>query len=279
MWWPARAILGYATALVAVVAFCFALLAATIAIFSPRFGDHAVAAAGVAQTAVRQADRSRSFRRTSAQSALRRKEWTLLKRDPWLMSQTLMQILYLLPPALLLWRSFGSGTDAYVLLAPVLVMAAGQLAGGLAWLAISGEDAPDLVATAPVVAGRIVRAKIEAVLGAVAMVFSPFILALAIASPFHALVSALGILAAAVSATAVQLWFRSQAKRSHFRRRQTSSRVATFAEAIASISWAATAALAAGGTWLAVLPALMAIGVLALARLISPSRRGDRQAA
>ena len=279
VWWPARAILGDATALVAVVAFCFALLAATIAIFSPRFGDHAVAAAGVAQTAVRQADRSRSFRRTSAQSALRRKEWTLLKRDPWLMSQTLMQILYLLPPALLLWRSFGSGTDAYVLLAPVLVMAAGQLAGGLAWLAISGEDAPDLVATAPVVAGRIVRAKIEAVLGAVAMVFSPFILALAIASPFHALVSALGILAAAVSATAVQLWFRSQAKRSHFRRRQTSSRVATFAEAFASISWAATAALAAGGTWLAVLPALMAIGVLALARLISPSRRGDRQAA
>ena len=32
------------------------------------------------------------------------------RRDPWLMSQTLMQILYLLPPALLLWRSFRSGT-------------------------------------------------------------------------------------------------------------------------------------------------------------------------
>jgi len=42
------------------------------------------------------------------------------------------------------------GTGALVVLVPVLVMAAGQLAGGLAWLAISGEDAPDLVATAPI---------------------------------------------------------------------------------------------------------------------------------
>jgi ABC-2 type transport system permease protein len=49
--------------------------------------------------------------------------------------------------------------------------------------------------------------------------------------------------------------------------------MATFAEAFASISWAAAAALAAGGTWLASLPALIAIGVLATARLISPSRR------
>jgi ABC-2 type transport system permease protein len=278
VWWPARAILGDTTALVAVVALSLALLAATIAIFSPRFADHAVAAAGLSQTTIRQAGRPTSFRRTSARSALRRKEWTLLKRDPWLMSQTLMQILYLLPPALLLWRSFGIGTDAYILLAPVLVMAAGQLAGGLAWLTISGEDAPDLVATAPVAAGRIVRAKIEAVLGAVAVIFSPLILVLAVASPFHAMVSALGILAAAASATAIQLWFRSQAKRSHFRRRQTSSRVATFAEAFASISWAAAAALAAGGTWLWGIPALIAIGVLAMARLLSPSR-SDRRVA
>ena len=96
---------------------------------------------------------------------LRQKEWTLLARDPWLMSQTLMQILYLLPPALLLWVTFRSGAGAYVVLVPVVVMAAGQLAGGLAWLSISGEDAPDLVATAPITAGRILRAKIEAVMG------------------------------------------------------------------------------------------------------------------
>ena len=81
---------------------------------------------------------------------------------------------------------------AYQLLVPVLVMAAGQLAGGLAWLAISGEDAPDLVATAPVPARFILRAKIEAVLGVIAIVFAPLVAVLAIASPWHALVTGRG---------------------------------------------------------------------------------------
>ena len=99
-------------------------------------------------------------------------------------------------------------------------MAAGQLAGGLAWLAISGEDAPDLVATAPVPASFIIGAKIEAVLGVIAIIFAPLVAALAVASPRHALVTGGGIVIAAAAATAIQLWFRTQAKRSQFRRRQ-----------------------------------------------------------
>jgi len=271
LWWPARAALGDGADLAAVGAVSLALLAAAIAVFAPRFGEHAIAAAGVAATVTRQRSRG-GFRRASPRRALRRKEWTLLRRDPWLLSQTLMQLLYLLPPALLLWRSFGQGTHSLALLVPVLVMAAGQLAGGLAWLAISGEDAPDLVSSAPVGARDLLRAKIEAVMGGIAVVFVPFALALALISPFDALVAALCVAAAAASATAIQLWFRAQARRSHFRRRQTSSRVATFAEAFSSIAWAATGALAASGTWFAVLPGLFAIGVLAFARLISPAK-------
>jgi ABC-2 type transport system permease protein len=140
----------------------------------------------------------------------------------------------------------------------------------LAWLAISGEDAPDLVATAPVPATRIVHAKIEAVMGAIAMVFLPFVAAVAFLSPIHALVSAIGITVASASATLIQLWFRTQAKRSQFRRRQISSRMATFAEAISSITWAATAALAAAGSWLALAPAAVAVATLIGTRLISP---------
>jgi ABC-2 type transport system permease protein len=201
---------------------------------------------------------------------LRQKEWTLLARDPWLVSQTLMQILYLLPPALMLWLSFRDGGIALVVLVPVVVMAAGQLAGGLAWLSISGEDAPDLVATAPITAGRVITAKIEAVLGTIAFVFAPLVAALVFASPLAAAVSAIGVLIAAASATMIQLCFRVQARRSQFRRRQTSSRIATFAEAFSSIAWAATAALAAGGTWLALFPAFIAIVILGGVWLISP---------
>jgi ABC-2 type transport system permease protein len=269
LYWPARAMLGDEAALAGVVAISLILLGAVVMIFSPRFGDHAIAAASAANAVTRQRRWSTTFRAASPKRALRHKEWKLLLRDPWLMSQTLMQILYLVPPALLLWKSFGEG-GALLVLVPVLVMAAGQLAGGLAWLAISGEDAPELVATAPVPARQIMCAKIEAVMGGIAIVFAPFVAVLALLSPFHAVAATIGIVIAAASATQIQLWFRNQAKRSHFRRRQISSRTATFAEAFSSIIWAATAALVAAGTWLAVVTAAIAVGILIGARLVSP---------
>jgi len=271
LWLPARAALGDLSALAIVLGGSLALLGLAILIFSARFGDHAIAASGVTATGARQAARS-AFRRHSPARVLRQKEWTLLKRDPWLVSQTLMQLLYLLPPALLLWRSYGEGTGALIVLVPVLVMAAGQLAGGLAWLAIAGEDAPDLVATAPVLAQNIVRAKVEAVLGGIGLAFAPFIAALALLSVPHALVAALGIVMAAAAATGIQFWFRKQATRRYFRHRQTASRFATFAEAFSSISWAATAALATGGSWAALFPLGIGVGILLGARWMSPHK-------
>jgi len=270
LWVPARAALGEPAALAGLLVFALFVLGVTVAVFSPRFGEHAIAASGVSQGVVRQ--RQRGFRRHSPKQMLRRKEWTLLARDPWLMSQTLMQILYLLPPALLLWRSFHDATTALIVLVPVIVMAAGQLAGGLAWLSISGEDAPDLVATAPIAAASLLWAKIEAVMIAIAVIFAPFIIGLGLASPWAAAVAGAGVIIAAAAATDIQLCFRVQARRSHFRRRQTSSRVATFAEAFSSISWAAAAALFAAGTWFAAMPALIALAIMGGVRLIAPPR-------
>jgi ABC-2 type transport system permease protein len=84
--------------------------------------------------------------------------------------------------------------------------------------------------------------------------------------------AAAGIGISAASATLIQLWFRTQAKRKHFRRRQTSSRVATFAEAFSSIAWAGTAGLAAAGHWQAAVTGLIALGILLGARALSPKR-------
>ena len=271
LWWPARAILGDPLAFAACTSASVLILAASVATFAPFFETAAYASSGLSQD-IRRLGRGRRFRLRSPVGSLLVKEWTLLARDPWLLSQTLMQILYLVPAALLLWRSFGEGASALAVLVPVLVMAAGQLAGGLAWLAVSGEDAPDLVATAPVTPGLVLRAKIAAVLGAVALAFSPLIAVLAVAAPDLALVSAAGIAAAAVCATLIQIWFRGQAKRSQFRRRQTSSRVATFAEAFSSILWASTGALVAGGAWiLAAATAALTLLVLGGARLLRPA--------
>ncbi len=160
------------------------------------------------------------FAAGSRSQALRRKEFVLLWRDPWLISRTLMQLLYLVPPALLLGRSFSESSAALMLITPVIVMAAGPtLAGGLAWLTISSEDAADLVATAPLSASRMIRAKIEVVLIAIGVIFAPLVAALAFLSPLQAAVTAGPIALGAASATAIQLWFRVQARRSQFRRR------------------------------------------------------------
>jgi ABC-2 type transport system permease protein len=196
----------------------------------------------------------------------------LLRRDPWLVSQSLMQLLYLVPPALMLWRSFSDSSAATILIAPVIVMAAGQLAGGLAWLTISGEDAADLVATAPMPPSRVIRAKLEVVLITIGVIFAPLVAALAFASPAQAAITALFVIIATVSAAAIQLWFRVQAKRSQFRRRQTSSRVATFAEAFCSIGWAATAALAIAIPVAALISGAITAAILAGTWKISPRR-------
>lgn len=76
-----------------------------------------------------------------------------------------------------------------------------------------------------------VRAKTEA--APVGVVLAPLIAMLALVAPFAARVSLAGVVVAAASAMAIQFWFRAQAQRSQFRRRQTSSKIARFAEAIA----------------------------------------------
>jgi ABC-2 type transport system permease protein len=271
VWWPARATLGNGEALLLLLACGLMLLGVVMAIFSRRFAETAIRVSANA-TPARQGARATAFRTGSRQQALRWKEFALLRRDPWLVSQSLMQLLYLVPPALMLWRSFADGSTAIVLITPVVVMAAGQLSGGLAWLTISGEDAADLVATAPLSASRVTRAKIEVVLIAIGMVFAPLIAALAFASPLQAVVTAVGVAISTVCATAVQLWFRVQARRSQFRRRQTSSRIATFAEAFSSIGWAATAALVLLIPAASVITGLMTAAIVAATWKISPKR-------
>jgi ABC-2 type transport system permease protein len=272
LWWPARAIFGDLLALAVVLSISAVVLAATIWIFAPRFGQLALATAATSQSPPRQSRRCRPFRRTSPTRALRRKEWILLQRDPWLVSQTLMQLLYLLPPAFLLWRGVYHDSGAPALLVPILIIAGGQLAGSLAWLAISGEDSPDLIASAPVTNTCAVRAKIEAVMAVLAIIFGPFIVALAFVAPISAVITALGVTAAVVSATSIQFWFRGQAKRSQLRRRQNSSLIATLAEALSSFNWAAAGALAPASTWLALISGFIALAIVAGAWVIRPAK-------
>ncbi|RUT34837.1 permease [Arsenicitalea aurantiaca] len=278
LFFPARAAMGDPVALLAVLLAASLVLGAVFVLGAPRFARQAVAAIGVGERP-RTGRPARPFVAKSPADAMRRKEWRLLARDPWLVSQSLMQVLYLLPPALLLWLNYGDAAGIWIVVVPVLVMASGQLAGGLAWLAVSGEDAHDLVRTAPLPPGAILRAKVEAVLAVVGMLLAPFLLAILIAEPRAALITAIGAAFAAGSATAIQLWFRMPMRRAMFRRRQVASRIATLTEALASILWAGMAALLLVRSPLmvtAALPALLALGTVALAWGFSPARAQRR---
>ena len=269
-WLPAHAVLGEPLAVLALTLAGAGFLAAVIATYAHLFSSYAVAAAGVSEHSEARGGTHRPFRTLTTAQALRAKEWLLLKRDPWLASQTLMQILYLVPPALLLWRDMGAKANVHVIIAPVLVMAFGQLSGGLAWLAISGEDAPDLVATAPLLRRAILRAKTEAVLMAISLVALPLVVGLAFVSVGGAIATAAGIAAASISAIVIQLWFRVVATRSQFRRRQMASKASTFAEAFSSIFWAGSAGFAAMGSLFAIPFVALALVTLAAAWMIRP---------
>ena len=272
VWIPALAVTGHFFPALALISAAVAFFLYATSKGAKQFRHLALAALEVAPDTFRNHRRRKTFTASSVPYTLMQKEWTLLARDPWLISQTLMQVLYLVPPAVLLWVNYGASTEMSVIVAPVVVMAIGQLSGGLAWLTISGEDAPDLVGTAPVNPASLTWAKIKSVLVIVAILVSPLVIGIALMSVWGALVTFIGALIAAGCAILIQLWFRGQSKRSNFRRRQVASKASTFCEAFASILCAGTAALAALGSFIALFPAMLAASVMAFAWWISPAR-------
>jgi ABC-2 type transport system permease protein len=273
IWLPANASAGDWRALAVVAIVAGVLLAGAIRFCAPRFMVLAQATIVIIEGHSHSARRRPAYRPRSPAQALRQKEWVLLRRDPWLISQSLMQLLYLLPPFLMLWQTVYRGSDGAKLVVPVLIVAAGQLAGGLAWLAVSGEDAPDLIGTAPIRSAQVWRAKTEAVAGVLVLAFAPLVAILALVDPLPGVAALIGIAAAAASATAIQFWFRGQAKRSQFRRRHVSSRIATFAEAFSSLTWAGAGAAAMLNPWVTIVPVVTALAIVAIAWSISPARR------
>ena len=159
-----------------------ALFATAILLFGDAFAAAAMRSAGAPAAQGRRGARSRF--RIGLGATMRVKEHRLLWRDPWLISQMMLQTLYTLPVGLALWKHGGLTGSAGIAFGPTLVVIAGQLSGSLAWVALSAEDAPEFVATAPATRGQIERAKLAAVALPVALVMTPPLLALAWTSPW-----------------------------------------------------------------------------------------------
>ena len=209
--------------------------------------------------------KSRAFR-SGAGAALRRKEWRLLRRDPWLPSQLLLQATYTVPLCFVLWQTLGPEQGPAVAISPAVVVIAAQIAGALAWIALSTEDAPELLATAPLTAGTMARAKLSAVAVPVAVLLSVPLLVMLVHAPLAGLATAFCGTAAASSTALLNLWRPAPGKRGDALRRYGQPKIVGILEHALALCWAITVALMLGGSPIFLAPMMLATVVLFASR-------------
>jgi ABC-2 type transport system permease protein len=249
---PLRAMLGEPLPLLALLVGAAGLFALAALALGRRFSDAAAATQG--KTGARPVRTSRaSARRVFAAGpflATLRKELLLISRDAALLSQVLLRVLYLIPTALVLSRNASHGAGAALAGgAGVLAFLAGQVAGSLAWITLSAEEAPDLLMVSPARIHTMRRAKLAAAMIPVALFLAVPIAVLAWFDPLAAAWTTLGAALAAWSSGLINVWHQRPGKRSEFKRRGGASWMATIAEMVVSALMAGATGIAVAGFW------------------------------
>ncbi len=264
-WWlfPARAMTGDLIATLLWVIAAVALFAGGVFIFSRSFVADAAAASAMGARK-RVVDGRVAAVRGGVMKSVVRKEFRLLLRDPVLLSQIGLQIVYLLPLGFVLLRPGGGVALTEPAFAPALTLLSSALSGSLIWITVSAEDAPDLIASAPVTQSSVDRAKL---ISAIAPVWAAMLLpliALLVRSPWAGAWALAGVIAASTSSALIGLWRRNPGSRRDFvRRRQGGSVLTALGQTFVALGCSATAGLGAYGLpWLALIPAIIAAAIL-----------------
>lgn len=265
---PASAAAGDLGALILWIAFCVLLFPLGVFVFSRRFVEDAAAASASGSSRRRRLDARVNNLRGGLSMSVIRKELRLLRRDPVLLSQIGLQLVYLLPLAFILIQpaqGIDLGRYADTAFAPALTILSSTLAGSLIWITVSAEDAPDLIAAAPVSRRLVDRAKLVAAVGPVLALMAIPVALLLLRSPVAGAWAAVGCVAAGTSAGLIGVWRKNPGSRKAFMgRRRQPSLAAGLGQMVVSMGWASAAGLGAYGLpWLAIIPAILAASVLA----------------
>lgn len=266
-WWlfPAHAFAGDILATLAWIICAAGIFAIGVFIFSRSFVSDAAAAAAMGRRK-RTADARVAAVRGGVMGSVVRKEFRLLLRDPLLLSQIGLQLLYFLPLGFVLLRPDPDGEFQLTAaaFAPALTLLAGALAGSLIWITVSAEDAPDLIASAPVHSRAIDRAKLFAAVGPVLALMVLPLLALAARDAWVGMWAAAGVVANAIAGALIGVWRRTPGSRKDFvRRRQKGSLITGLGKAFVGLGLTATVGAGAYGLpWISLIPAIITVAIL-----------------
>jgi len=173
------------------------------------------------------------------------KELALLRRNPQILATMLLRLVYLVPVLVVVLKDQGVVLPA---VAFVGVFVTTQLTGDVAWLVISGEDTPDLLAVAPIDKGAIGRAKAMAAVMMAAPLLGLVALGLAVRAPVLLLVVLPLGLGGSAAAAAIQLSLERPTPRKNFGRRTKGASIA--ANLLVMLVALILGGIASGAAWL-----------------------------
>ncbi|WP_332848633.1 putative ABC transporter permease subunit [Massilia sp. S19_KUP03_FR1] len=237
VWSAGRAALGGMVPLLALVAIAVAVFLFTVH-FTHHFFVHGLQQSVSKVRAQRPPAtvRDGQFGRHLLEVVLR-KEWKLIARDPHLVSQVLLQLLYLLPLGFVVLRSEQQIAPG---IAAGLAIIAASLTASLTWIIVAAEDAPDLLQASPAAARTIRLAKLGAALiPPLALMIVPLAWALA-QHLVTGLLMCFTVVAACAGAALTGLWQGRPAPRGQFKTRGKTQLLATLLEMMGSAGWAGT---------------------------------------
>lgn len=151
-------------------------------------------------------------------------------------------------------------------LAPTIVVIAAQVSASLAWLMVSGEDAPELMASAPVQASEVDRAKLTAVALPVFVIVAAPLAGLALVSWRIALLTAVFASAGAASTALLNFWHPMPGNRRGMLRRHSQSKLIALVEHALAILWAIAIVLTLMSSPIALIAILLVVAIIAFVR-------------
>lgn len=262
-WLPARALFGSVPAMAGFSLFSLTCFLLTVQLTHQFFVRGVQQAVGHSRPAnpVHTGGRIRVSFSRSVQTTIVLKEWRLISRDPNLISQVLLQLLYITP----LFLGILKAKTILPGVAGALIFLAGSLTSSLTWIIVVAEDAPELLRSAPVKSADVLRGKLIAAIAPVLLLIAPVVIWLLL----HGLLLGMAVLvstsAAMLSSSLIHLWLSKPANRSQFARRGRGHILPSLLEAMSSLSWAAVIFVGMTyGFWSAI-PATLALFFLGVA--------------